>query len=152
MVFSKNGQVIDGSGQSIVILDTGIDLDHPFFGPDQNNDGISDRIAAQSDFASKPYNGNPENNDDDDASDTNGHGSHVASIAASSDPNYPGIAPGADIIVLKIFDSNNSGNFLDIEQALQWVLANYQEYNIASVNMSLSTGGNHVNPTNFGII
>ena len=41
---------------------------------------------------------------------------------------------------------------MDIEQALQWVLANYQEYNIASVNMSLSTGGNHVNPTNFGII
>ena len=31
MVFSKNGQVIDGSGQSIVILDTGIDLDHHFF-------------------------------------------------------------------------------------------------------------------------
>ena len=82
----------------------------------------------------------------------NGHGSHVASIAASSDSNYPGIAPGADIIVLKVFDNNNSGNFFDIEQALQWVVANQQQYNIASVNMSLSTGGNYVNPTNFGII
>ena len=145
---------MDGSGQSIVILDTGIDLDHPFFGPDLDGDGVSDRIVYHYDFAATPltnYN-DPTSNDDNDASDSNGHGSHVASIAASSDSNYPGIAPGADIIVLKVFDNNNSGNFFDIEQALQWVVANQQQYNIASVNMSLSTGGHYVNPTNFGII
>jgi hypothetical protein len=30
---------IDGSGLATVILDTGIDLDHSFFGPDADGDG-----------------------------------------------------------------------------------------------------------------
>ena len=154
MVFNNQGHLMDGSGQAIVILDTGIDLNHPFFGPDQDNDGISDRIVYQYDFAatSLQNTNDPTSNDDNDASDADSHGSHVASIAASSDSTYQGIAPGADIIVLKVFDNNNRGNFFDIEQALQWVVANQEEYNIASVNMSLSTGGNYVDPTNFGLI
>ena len=64
---------MDGSGQSIVILDTGIDLDHPFFGPDLDGDGVSDRIVYHYDFAATPltnYN-DPTSNDDNDASDSN---------------------------------------------------------------------------------
>jgi subtilisin family serine protease len=76
----------DGSGYSIAILDTGADLDHPAFGPDLNSDGIGDRIAYQQDFADNDF----------DASDVNGHGTNVASIAA-------GIASGANIIILKVF-------------------------------------------------
>jgi hypothetical protein len=38
-------QGIDGSGLSAVIIDTGIDLDHPFFGPNSDGDGVSDRIV-----------------------------------------------------------------------------------------------------------
>ncbi|MBD2492629.1 Calx-beta domain-containing protein, partial [Aulosira sp. FACHB-615] len=63
---------IKGQGYTTVIIDTGIDLDHPFFGADNNNDGIGDRIIYQYDFA----------DNDNDASDKNGHGSHIASIAA----------------------------------------------------------------------
>jgi len=66
---------IDGSGFAAVILDTGIDLDHPFFGPDNDLDGIADRIVFQYDFA----------DGDADASDQNGHGPNVSSIVASSD-------------------------------------------------------------------
>lgn len=32
--------------------------------------------------------------------DTNGHGTHVAGIAAGSSPTFPGVAPGADLIVV----------------------------------------------------
>jgi len=32
---------IDGTGYAAVIIDTGIDLDHPFFGPDEDEDGIA---------------------------------------------------------------------------------------------------------------
>ena len=42
---------IDGSGFAVVVLDTGIDLDHPFFGPDSNQDGVADRIVFHHDFA-----------------------------------------------------------------------------------------------------
>ena len=31
----------DGSGQAVVIIDTGADLDHPFFGPDSDGDGVA---------------------------------------------------------------------------------------------------------------
>jgi len=127
---------IDGSGYSIVIIDTGIDLDHPFFGPDNDNDGVADRIVYHFDFAES----------DADATDVDGHGSNVSSIAASEDGTHTGMAPGADIIHLKVFEDNGNGSFSYVEQALQWVLANANTYNIASVNISLSNGKNYSTP------
>ncbi len=132
---------IDGSGFAVVILDTGIDLDHPFFGPDLDFDGIADRIVYQWDFA----------DGDADASDVDGHGSNVTSIVAGSpDPTWPtypgGMATGADIIHLKVFEDTGAGYFSYIESALQWVVANTVTYNIVSVNMSVSDGGKYTTP------
>ncbi|MDJ0598791.1 MAG: S8 family serine peptidase [Crocosphaera sp.] len=148
----KNGKRIDGSGYSVVIIDTGIDLDHPFFGPDRDNNKVADKIVYHYDFASTSLENvsDPTSNDDNNASDPDKHGSHVASIAVSSDSTYPGIAPGANIIALKVFDNNNKASFYDIEQALQWVVDNHDAYNIASVNMSLSNGRNYQDPWFFG--
>ena len=126
-------QGIDGSGLATVILDTGIDLDHPFFGPDGNSDGVADRIVYHYDFG----------DNDDDASDYHDHGSNVSSIVASSDATYTGMAPGADIIHLKVFSNSGSGDFGMLENALQWVVANAAAYNIASVNMSLGDSENY---------
>lgn len=122
-----------GQGFSTVVLDTGIDLNHAFFGPDANSDGIADRIVYQYDFA----------NGDSNASDLNGHGSNVTSIVASQDSVYRGMAPQADIIALKVFTDSGSGNFSYIQSALQWVVANALAYNISSVNMSLGDSGNY---------
>ncbi|BDA73783.1 hypothetical protein CAL7716_079490 [Calothrix sp. PCC 7716] len=116
---------IKGQGYATVIIDTGADLDHPLFGADNNGDGIADRIIYQYDFADK----------DNNASDKSGHGSHIASIAAS-------IAPGANIIILKVFKDSGSGSFSDLEAALQWVNQNADKYNIASVNLSVGDGQN----------
>ncbi len=117
---------IDGSGFATVILDTGIDLDHSLFGPDADENGIADRIVYQQDFA----------DGDMDATDVDGHGSNVSSIAAV-------VAPGADIIHLKVFTNAGTTQFSYIESALQWVVANAATYDIASVNMSLGDGLNH---------
>jgi subtilisin-like proprotein convertase family protein len=123
---------IDGRGFSVVIIDTGIDLDHPFFGTDADGDGIADRIVFNYDFSG----GN-----DNDASDYDGHGSNVSSIVASSDSLRPGMASAAGIIHLKVFpDQGGAATTRDIEEALQWVVANAGLYNIASVNMSLGYG------------
>ncbi len=132
---TSDGTHINGNNFSVVIIDTGIDLDHPHFGPDSDGDGIADRIVYQYDFSGT---------DDDDATDFNSHGSHVAGIAASSDATYPGIAPGANIIALKVFPDSGSGSFSDIDEALDWVIENAEAYNIASVNMSLSNGTNNI--------
>ncbi|WP_254565794.1 S8 family serine peptidase, partial [Oscillatoria sp. HE19RPO] len=128
---------IDGNGFATVILDTGIDLDHPFFGSDNNSDGIADRIVYNYDFAYGDAN----------ASDVDGHGSNVSSIVASQDGTYTGMAPNSDIIHLKVLGDNGKGDWGWTEQALQWVIANAETYNIASVNMSLGDSGNFNNAT-----
>ena len=124
---------IDGSGVAIVVLDTGIDLDHAFFGPDVDMNNVADRIVYHYDFA----------DGDADATDVNGHGSNVTSIVASSDATYTGMAPGADIIHLKVFTNAGSGNFSYVESALTWVVTNAVAYNIVSVNMSLGDSQNY---------
>ena len=125
---------IDGHGVSVVVIDTGIDLNHPLFGPDANNNGIADRIIYSYDFSG----GNDSN-----ASDTVGHGSNVASIIGSQDATYTGMAPGVNIIALKVFPDNSTGaSNVDITEALNWVVANRAAYNIVAVNMSLGSGDN----------
>ncbi len=124
---------IDGSGQTVVVIDTGIDLNHPAFGPDTNGDGVSDRIIFARDFT---------NERDGTADDVQGHGSNVASIVASSDPNYTGVAPGANIVALQALDATGSGTSFGIERALQWVVQNAEALNIVAVNMSLGDSSN----------
>ncbi|TRU88111.1 MAG: hypothetical protein EWV76_09640 [Microcystis novacekii Mn_MB_F_20050700_S1] len=121
---------IKGQGQSIVIIDTGADLNHTLFGADANNNGIADKIIYQYDFA----------DNDTDASDKNNHGSHIASIASQ-------IAPDANLIILKVFKDNGSGYFADLEEALQWVNTNANTYNVTSVNLSLGDNQNWTNAT-----
>ncbi|MEA3642210.1 MAG: S8 family serine peptidase [Lamprobacter sp.] len=125
---------IDGSGYAVAILDTGIDLDHPAFGPDSDQNGVADRIVAALDFT-------PER--DGTANDVQGHGTHVAGIIGSSAPNFPGVAPNVSIVALQVLDNENgSGWDSDIENALQWVAANAEALNIVAVNLSLGDGTN----------
>src|SRR3546814_5335144 len=56
------------------------------------------------------------------------------------------MAPGADIIALKVFSDSGEGYFSDIEQSLRWVIDNAAAYNIVSVNMSLGDSGNYNAP------
>lgn len=128
---------IDGSGFSTVIIDSGADLNHPFFGPDANHDGVADRIVYQYDFG----------NNDADATDHSDHGSNVASLVGSQDATFPGVAPGVNLIILKAFTDAGSGNFGMMEQALRWVVNNAATYHVSSVNLSLGDGENHASST-----
>jgi hypothetical protein len=110
-----------GAGYSVAILDTGIDYNNPAF---------AGHYLTGWNFVSN--NSNP--------MDDNGHGTHVAGMIASNDPNHPGVAPGVDIISLKVLDSSGTGTFGNIDLALQWVAAHQQQYHIAAVNMSLGAG------------
>jgi len=122
---------IKGQGEAVVIIDTGIDLNHPYFGADSNKDGVADRIVFQYDFVGK---------NDPKAADAHGHGTHVAGIIGSSDGTYTGIAPGVNLIVLRVLDKNGSGSGADILEAINWVVSNVDTYNIVAVNMSIGDG------------
>ncbi|MFC1852510.1 S8 family serine peptidase [candidate division CSSED10-310 bacterium] len=111
---------LSGTGVIIGFIDTGVDIWHEDF---RNGDGTT-RIKYLLDFSDPgdtdgdgvldgigPYGGTlyteAEINDTLLASgtvnevDTTGHGTHGLSIASGDDPTYPGLAPGADLIVVK---------------------------------------------------
>ncbi len=71
------------------------------------------------------------------------HGTAVAGLIGSDDPSDLGVAPGVDIVALRVTDSSNTASLTTIANALQWVINNHAEYNITAVNMSLSDGNNY---------
>src|SRR5436853_5232642 len=124
---------VDGHGTAVVIVDTGADLHHPAFGPDSDHNGIADRIVYQYDFVGA---------NDSDATDGNGHGTHVAGIVGSQDATYTGMAPGTNFIILRVLNDQGSGSLADIEEAFQWVVAHRTDYNIVAVSMSIGDNQN----------
>ena len=116
-----------GAGYSVAIIDTGLDYNHSAF---------AGRYRGGWDFV----------DNDADPMDTNGHGTHVAGIIASADPQHLGVAPGAGIVALRVLGTNGSGNFGAVETALQWIVAHRQQYNIVAVNMSLGSGNYGATP------
>ena len=70
----------------------------------------------------------------------------MASIIGSRDAANPGVAPGVQIIDLKVLDDSGQGDFGTVQRALQWVADNVAQYNIVAVNMSFGDGGNYAQP------
>jgi hypothetical protein len=117
-----------GDGTYIVIIDTGIQKDHPFF---------QQRVALEACFAPKCPNGSNQQIGSGAANPVHWHGTHVAGIAAGYNSSYNGVAPGAKIIAINVFDTTGAAYDSDIIKALNWVNSISSQYNITSVNMSL---------------
>jgi subtilisin family serine protease len=76
--------------------------------------------------------------------DDYGHGTHVAGIIAGSGPRSDGgrrgIAPGADLIVLKALDGDGNGYISNVIAALDYAIAHRDTYSIRIINLSVSAG------------
>ena len=121
-----------GQDSFIVILDTGIEAVHSFFGG---------RVALEACFAVKCPNGQISMVGSGAAAPIHWHGTHVAGIAAGLNSSIRGIAPSAKIIAVNVFAADGSASDSDLIRALQWVDSISGQYNIAAVNMSLGTPG-----------
>jgi subtilisin family serine protease len=125
---AANYPSITGAGEAIVIIDSGVDYNHPALGGAAI--GGNSKVVAGYDF---------ESNDPDPMSDRNAHGTGSAGVAAANGYVYKnlyeqGIAPGAKVIALK--ESTASG----VESAMKWTLANRTKYNIVAVNYTFWSG------------
>lgn len=96
-----------GRGNIVAILDTGCQTDHP---------DLEKRIIGGKNFTT-----------DDGGIDTvfadyNGHGTHVAgTIAAAEDGSgVVGVAPQADLLILKVLNKEGSGEMKDIIDAIEY--------------------------------
>ena len=77
------------------------------------------------------------------AYDDNGHGTHVAGIAAGNGAKsygrHMGVAPGAGIVAVKVLDEAGRGNATDALAGIQWIIDNRLLYNIRVANLSIGT-------------
>jgi serine protease AprX len=114
---------IDGSGVGVAIIDSGVNKETD----------LKNNIVYQS-----SYNANATS-----VNDFYGHGTHVAGIiamnGASSGGFYSGIAPGAQLISLKVNDETGMAYESDVVAAMQWVYENKEAYNIRVVNLSVNS-------------
>jgi subtilisin family serine protease len=73
--------------------------------------------------------------------DPNGHGTHIAGIIANSqkgeDREFNGVAPGVNLVGVRVLDETGAGTYEKVIQGLQWVIAHKNDYNIRVINLSL---------------
>lgn len=127
-----NGTTIDGSGETVCVIDTGVDYTNPALGGCSSADFLAGSC-------SKVINGHDFVNDDNDPLDDNGHGTHVAGIIASSDSMYRGIAPNAKIVAMKVCNLDGSCEDADVLAGIDWCIANTITYNISVISISLGS-------------
>jgi len=109
---------LNGAGQNIAVLDTGISLNH---------DDIVVKGVSFVDYT--PFYG-----------DDNGHGTHIAGIigANHNDIGINGLAPKSNIYAVKVLDQNGNGYLFDILEGLSWSIKN----NMDVINLSFGTDQN----------
>jgi subtilisin family serine protease len=120
---------LEGSGQTVAVIDSGIAYDHVALG---GGLGSSYKVIGGWDFAendANPYDDGP----------AGFHGTHVSGIIGASDNRYPGVAPDVDLVGLRVFDDQGNSNITWVDQALQWVHQHRNDYAfpITTVNLSL---------------
>jgi serine protease AprX len=113
-----------GAGVTVAVLDSGITPDPDLVQP-------TNRILASVNFAGPLGT----------LSDPGGHGTHVAGIVAGnglrSAGQYIGIAPGANLVDVRVLDGNGNGRASSVILGIQWALDHRAQYNIRVLNLSL---------------
>ncbi|TKJ17709.1 hypothetical protein CEE44_04215 [Candidatus Woesearchaeota archaeon B3_Woes] len=130
---------LTGKGQTICIIDSGVNYSHSDLGGCYgNNTNFSCKIIGGIDYCSDDVTCNP-GFEDDNPMDVNGHGTHVSGIVAANG-SIKGVAPEAKIIMIKA--SNSSGTFWDDDliAAIEWCTDNSSTFNISVISMSLGGG------------
>ncbi len=115
---------VSGAGVTIAVLDSGLDYTHPAFGGAIGPDA---RVRGGYDFV----------NGDEDPMDDNGHGTHVAGIAAGVDPLIAGVAPAAALLIGKVLDHTGTGRESHILAGIDWAVSEGADI----INLSLGGAG-----------
>lgn len=123
-----NGQGFTGAGQTIAVIDTGVDYTIASMGGGKIPNA---KVIGGMDFG----------DNDSDPMDCDGHGTEVAGTAAG--PN--GVAPDAKIVAIKVFSSQGTSNasckdtadFSTIIAGINYAILNRAAFGITAINVSL---------------
>lgn len=128
---AANGR--SGAGVIVGVVDTGIDSAHPAFAGRVLS--IWDQLIAGPGWGTTNYGTILSGATLGVSSDTNGHGTHVAGIAAGADAAFEGVAHQADLIIVKTDFQNTS-----IADGIRYVFAEAERLDRPAV-VNLSLGG-----------
>ena len=109
-----------GQGVRAYIIDTGIRTTH-------------------ADFGVRAVHGYDAVDGDTDASDCNGHGTHVAGTVGGT---AYGVAKGVTLIAVRVLDCGGSGTWSGVIAGMDWATADHVAGTPAVANMSLGGGAN----------
>lgn len=166
--FFKNNPNIQltGRGTIIAVIDTGIDYLHKdFIYPDGTSkiryiwDQSVEGKPPEGFFLGTEYNNEDINNaikenNKNLSTDEEGHGTIISGICAglgNGNKSYEGIAPGAELIVIKLAKVNGDYNSAMLFAALQYAYRKGEELNIpTSIQVSMGSNGlaGYANRTN----
>jgi serine protease AprX len=111
---------------TIAVIDTGVDKE-------RLADFGGGRVLATLNFSSlKP-------DPSDSSADYSGHGTLVAGIAAGASTAFPGVAPKANIVSLRVTNGEGKAVTSDLIAAADWIYENRGSYNIRVANISLNS-------------
>tara|TARA_Y100000768_G_scaffold368401_1_gene332345 strand:- start:16796 stop:18121 length:1326 start_codon:yes stop_codon:yes gene_type:complete len=129
-----------GAGITIAVIDTGVYYNHPHLSPNIKTNE-SDRHGNQGNYFDDDGNGFTDDyvgwdfyNGDAYPIDDNGHGTHVAGLAAST---YMGVAPMAKILPVKVLSSRGSGDLGTITAGILYAI----DMDADIINLSLGGPG-----------
>jgi major intracellular serine protease len=117
---------LTGLHETICVLDSGINFNHP----DLTGKNLTCNIDCIEGSGSCTENCS--------VTDNLGHGTHVAGIVAANG-SIKGVAPGANLMGVKVLDDSGSGNFFNLYRGIEWCIDNATKFNITSITMSLGT-------------
>jgi subtilisin family serine protease len=119
-----------GAGVTVCIIDTGVDRDH---------EDLAANIVGGINYVAKGPRLDPSKWDDD-----NGHGSHVAGTIAAldNDRGVVGVAPEANLLIVKALDRRGSGYMSDVAAGMDWCVANGAD--IISMSLGASVDVSYV--------
>jgi len=122
---------VSGKGLVVAVLDTGLNAEHIDF---------TGRVLPGRNFT--------RDGAATDTTDRHGHGTNVAGIICAG-ADHVGIAPGAQVIPLKVLGDQGGGDFRWVREALDWVIEHHAEQRISVICLSLGDSRNHVSDTGF---
>ena len=131
-----------GKGTFVAVVDTGIDVDHPF---------IAGRPVLEACFSNRCPNGGRRMVGRGAARPVDSHGTHVAGIALGRGEEMAGVAPEAGLIAINVFSRVNGrvgASNSAVLAALDWLIrvARTGRVRIASINMSLGSPAHRARP------
>ncbi|MFJ2739871.1 S8 family serine peptidase [Streptomyces sp. NPDC087440] len=116
-------------------------LDKKYTYPDSAGEGVTAYVidtgvrVTHKDFGGRASSGFDAIDNDDNADDGNGHGTHVAGTIAGT---AHGVAKKAKIVAVRVLDDSGSGTTEQVVAGIDWVTAHHKGPSVA--NMSLGGG------------